>query len=328
MRRVYPERRGRQTRGRRRRYVLGAGSPRLPGRPRGWDPARAEQERPAHRRPGGGKFSAAGAGGLLSDRSRRRLDARGPRAAGRGSECAGRRPLARSLASPARPGPAGGGGGGGGHGAGAGARRGAGPAAEGGRRGRSTARNGAQRPSRPSRPGCGARSVFRLRGVSCCHRRPLRVWALRLPLAPPRSPPQRWAGLRAWAACVAPRRPVYRVRESQRRTLLAPPCLSFPGRKPTPRVPLDASSDPAVPAAQLVQSAGAEARRVTRGLARRPLGQVGGLRRRGGRVQPAKPGGAKSSEKEKVMFLERGFEVLRAAIKTRALVAPYSCGCS
>lgn len=108
--------------------------------------------------------------------------------------------------------------------------------------------------------------------------------------------------------------------------ILSPPCLSFPGRKPTPRVPLDASSDRAVSAAQFVRSAGAEARCVTRGLARRPLGQVGRLKAQRGTCPRSRR--SQQSLMEPSPLKRKKSCSWSAGIKTRALVAPYSYGYS
>lgn len=98
---------GAKARRRRRRHVPDARSPLLTlvAAELGSWPAPRGSAAPAQGRPGrGGKFTAAGAGGLLSESGGSWTRA-GRRAAGRGSECAGRR-ARRSVASRARPGPA------------------------------------------------------------------------------------------------------------------------------------------------------------------------------------------------------------------------------
>lgn len=193
-------------------------------------PARRRARRGAHGPAGPGrKSAAAAAGGLLSDGGGGRARA-GRRAAGRGSERAGRSPR-RSVAGRARPGPRGGGGGGGGRGAGS---------AAGGRPGAGLRL--AAWPQRPhSWPGWGTRGLCQSRRVGIARGlvlppRPPAIRAL-LPCSDPASPLAALAGggaggLRAETAR-GPLRAAWSLQESRGPALVAPPCLSFPGGQST-----------------------------------------------------------------------------------------------
>lgn len=154
-----------------------------------------------------------------------------------------------------------------------------------------------------------------------------------LPCSDPASPLAALAGggaggLRAETAR-GPLRAAWSLRESRGPALVAPPCLSFPGGS-QPGVPPEAASARAVPASRLARGARWEARDITRGW---PEALFNRWADQGTEavVSEMPAWESRSSEREikkKVTLFPgaRAFKVLSAAVKTRALVTPYSYG--